>query len=483
MTRVRAVVLLLILSASFFVAAAGPAHAHPLGNFSINRFSGIEVTRDAVSIHYVVDMAEVPTFQARLDLDADGDEQITGGELESFAARTARKLVANLSLRADDADVAIAVDSASARLGRGQGGLEVLRMEFEFTGELPAPEVRLHFRDANYDNNLGWREVVAYGTGGRGIAAADVPAESVSKELRTYPDDLLTSPLDVTEATVDVAPGAERAGPGVGRPQADPAGVFAGAFSSLVERELSPAFTGFAVLVALLSGALHALGPGHGKTVMAAYLVGTAGRARHAIAVGVAISLMHTASVIGLCLVTLWAQNVFAPESVYPWLSLISGVVVLCLGTYLLWTRWRRGSRGHGHTHSHDHGHGEHSHAHEEHSHSHGPAATGAPERSPVSWRGLGALALSGGLLPSPAALVVLLGAIALHRIAFGFLLVLSFSVGLAGALTLIGVLVLRAKEFTARRFGRSAAALPLLSAAAILAMGLFLTTRAAFGL
>jgi nickel/cobalt transporter (NicO) family protein len=100
-----------------------------------------------------------------------------------------------------------------------------------------------------------------------------------------------------------------------------------------------------------------------------------------------------------------------------------------------------------------------------------------------VSWRGLGALALSGGLLPSPAALVVLLGAIALHRIAFGFVLVLSFSVGLAGALTLIGVLVLRAKEFTASRFGRSVAALPVLSAAAILAMGLFLTTRAAFGL
>jgi nickel/cobalt transporter (NicO) family protein len=482
MIRMRAVVLLAILSASFVVAGAGVAHAHPLGNFSINRFSGLEVARDAVSIHYVVDMAEVPTFQERLDLDADGDDRITGGELDSYAARTVPKLVANLSLRADDVDVAIVVDSSSARLGRGQGGLEVLRMEFEFTGTLPAPDVRLHFRDANYSNNLGWKEVVAYGTGGQGIAAADVPAESVSNQLRTYPGDLLTTPLDVTEATVDVAPGAARSGPGVGRPQAAPAGVFAGAFSSLVEQELSPAFTGFAVLVALLTGALHALGPGHGKTVMAAYLVGTAGRPRHAIAVGVAISLMHTASVIGLCLVTLWAQSVFAPESVYPWLSLISGVVVLCLGVFLLSTRLRRGRHGHGHAHSHEHGHGEHSHSPGGRVHSHGPA-TGARDRSPVSWPGLGALALSGGLLPSPAALVVLLGAIALHRIAFGFVLVLSFSVGLAGALTLIGVLVLRAKEFTASRFGRSVAALPVLSAAAILAMGLFLTTRAAFGL
>ena len=139
-----------------------------------------------------------------------------------------------------------------------------------------------------------------------------------------------------------------------------------------------------------------------------------------------------------------------------------------------MWTRLRRRNVA-GHDHSHEHSHGGQT-------HSHSPAA-GAPERSPLSWRGLGALALSGGLLPSPTALVVLLGAIALDRIAFGVVLVLSFSVGLAAALTLTGVLVLRARDFAERRLGaRSAALLPLLSAAAILAMGVFLTTRAALG-
>ena len=479
MIRVRAVVLLVILSAMFLVAGAGPALAHPLGNFSINRFSGIEVGRDEVSIHYVVDMAEVPTFQRRDELDTNRDEQISPLELESYAQQTAVRLSPNLLLRADGTDVAIAVGSATARLGRGQGGLEVLRMEFEFTGPLPAPETRLQFRDANYPDNLGWREVVAYAAGGQGIAAADVPSRSVSNELRSYPRDLLSSPLEVTEATIEVAPGAVSSDPRAERSQPEPNGVFAGTFSSLVERELSPAFTAFAILVALFSGALHALGPGHGKTVMAAYLVGTAGRARHAIAVGAAISMMHTASVIGLCLVTLWAQRLFAPEAVYPWLSLISGVVVLGLGTVLLWTRLAGRKRDHGHGHSHGHVHGDHDHSHGEQGHSHHPPA----DRSPVSWRGLGALALSGGLLPSPAALVVLLGAVTLHRVAFGLLLVLSFSVGLAGALTMIGLLVLRAKEFTARKFGRrTATALPVLSAAAILAMGLFLTTRAALG-
>ena len=478
MMRARSFALLLILAAAFVAVGSGSAGAHPLGNFSINRFSGIEVTRSEVSIQYVVDMAEVPTFQRRGALDTNGDDRITPDELQKFAQQDAEETIRNLSFRADENEVALTVGSASARLGRGQGGLEVLRMEFEFTGSLPAPEVRLHFRDDSYPDTLGWREVVASASGGQGIADSDVPATSVSNELRTYPSDLLSSPLDVTAATVDVAPGTYGADSGTDRPAAHPAGAFAGAFSGLVERDPSPAFTGFAILVALLSGALHALGPGHGKTVMAAYLVGTAGRARHAIAVGAAVSLMHTASVIGLCLVTLWAQNLFAPEAVYPWLSLISGVVVLGLGGFLLATRLRRRRDGHGHTNSHGpngHTHGAgHTHPHGTADHTHG--------HSPVSWRGLGALALSGGLLPSPAALVVLLGAVALGRVAFGLLLVLSFSVGLAAALTLIGILVLRARDFAARRFGRNAAAMPILSAAAIFAMGLFLTTRAAFG-
>ena len=474
MTRMRALVLVVLIAASFLLATASVAGAHPLGNFSINRFSGIEVMPERVTVHYVVDMAEVPTFQQRGDLDADGDELITTDELASHAARAAQGLVANLSLWVEDRRVEITVESASARLGRGQGGLDVLRMEFNFTGELPSSDVRLRYEDGNYSAHLGWSEVVAYASGGRGIAAADVPSESLSNELRSYPRDLLASPLDVTAATVDVASGAVSVDSQAERPQEGPAGGPAGTFSSLVERELSPAVTAGAVLVALVSGGLHALGPGHGKTVMAAYLVGTAGSARHAIAVGVAVSLMHTASVIGLCFVTLWAQSLFAPETVYPWLSLSSGVVVGGLGATLLWTRLRRRNvAGHDHSHAHSHG-GQ--------THSHSPAA-GAPERSPLSWRGLGALALSGGLLPSPTALVVLLGAIALDRIAFGVVLVLSFSVGLAAALTLTGVLVLRARDFAERRLGaRSAALLPLLSAAAILAMGVFLTTRAALG-
>jgi nickel/cobalt transporter (NicO) family protein len=335
-----------------------------------------------------------------------------------------------------------------------------------------------------------------------------VPSESVSNELRTYPQDLLSSPVNSNEATIDVAPGAAPApsNPQTEAPQVGPGELFAGAFASLIEGEMSPAFLLFAVLLAAASGALHALGPGHGKTVMAAYLVGTEGRVHHAVAIGIAISLMHTTSVVVLGLVTLWASSVFPPESVYPYLSLISGAVVLCLGAWLLWSRLKAHAArklGGAHSrsdHSHDHSHDDHDHDHShtddhehEHlhalthshgfgSHTHGP--THDSSRSPLSVRGLIALALSGGLLPSPTALVVLLGAIALHRVALGITLVAAFSIGLAGALTLLGVLVLRARSYAAERFGSSRAALiPIGSAALILAMGLFLTTRAALGL
>ncbi len=102
------------------------------------------------------------------------------------------------------------------------------------------------------------------------------------------------------------------------------------------------------------------------------------------------------------------------------------------------------------------------------------------PDAPLWSWKGLAAVALAGGLLPSPTALVVLLGAVALHRVAFGIALVAGFSIGLAAALTAIGILVLRARSFTTNRLGeRAGVALPILSAAAIVAVGLYLTARA----
>jgi ABC-type nickel/cobalt efflux system permease component RcnA len=462
------------------LVVAGPAaNAHPLGNFSVNRAASLEISTDGVVLRYAIDMAEIPTLQLRDTIDADGDGKLASSELRHFAEDSADRIDDAVSLDADGEKVQLRRVEARASLAKGSGGLRVLRIAATFTGRLPRAATTIAYADTSSDGRVGWREVVARAVGPQGIVRSDVPETSPSGGLRNYPRDLLSSPLDVTEAQIVVSPGAT----GGGTPASDPSpgegilGGFGDRFTSLVEGELSPGFLLAAIALSLGAGALHALGPGHGKTVMAAYLVGAEGRVRHAVVVGIAVSLMHTASVVVLGLVTLWASSLFAPEDVYPWLSFASGVVVLGLGGWLLRARLRKRAHDRAHEHGHDHGH-THSHGHAHHHH-HAP---GGP--SPLSWKGMSAVALSGGLLPSPSALVVLLGAVALHRVALGVTLVGAFSVGLAAALTVVGIVVLKARAFAARRMSaRAGAFLPVLSAACLLAVGLFLTAHAATNL
>lgn len=481
---------------------AGVASAHPLGNFTVNRFSALEIGPSSVTVHYVVDMAEIPTFQELSEIDTDGSGQADAAELQEYADGVVADVLDDLRLVADDKELDLGPAApAAARFSAGQGGLDILRIEITYDAALPSSNLTLDYSDRSFEGRVGWREIIAYGSGGQGIVESSVPSESVSDELRSYPKDLLSSPVSVTNATVEVAPGAAPDGGGKGVVLEDGPSDFAGTwFSSLIERDVSPWFFLLALLLSFAAGALHALGPGHGKTIMAAYLVGAEGRVRDALVVGVAVSVMHTASVIVLGLITLWAARLFPPEAVFPWLSLVSGLVVLALGAWLLTTRLAalRASAHAGHDHGHDHDdqheHDDHEHDHEHvhhghdhdhsHGHRHGPGHSHAPPpgASPFSARGMAAVALSGGLLPSPSALVVLLGAVALHRVAFGLVLVAAFSVGLAAALTAVGLLVIKARSYATGRFGaRVGGALPILSAALITAVGIALTARAAF--
>jgi len=213
------------------------------------------------------------------------------------------------------------------------------------------------------------------------------------------------------------------------------------------------------LLVAAFWGAAHALTPGHGKALVAGYLVGTRGRPRHAFALGATVTVTHTAGVFGLGLVTLGLSTVVVPEQLYPWLTLVSGVLVVGVGAGVLLRRARhaRGHHGHHHVHHHDH-HGD-----------------------DIGVRGILGIGAAAGLLPCPSALVVLLSAIALHRLAFGLALIVAFSVGLAATITAIGLVAVLAR----RAFGRARLdgpvirALPALSAAVIVAVGLVITVRA----
>jgi ABC-type nickel/cobalt efflux system permease component RcnA len=201
---------------------------------------------------------------------------------------------------------------------------------------------------------------------------------------------------------------------------------------------LGPGVLALALSASLLWGAAHALTPGHGKAVVAAYLIGTRGTARHAALLGLTVTLTHTAGVFALALVTLSLSRYVLPEQLYPWLSVGSGLLVIAIGLTMLYGRTVR-SRGPAAV-AKDHTHGGTSHSH------------ALPNGSGVTMRGLLALGVSGGLVPCPSALVLLLGAISVGRLELGILLVLAFSVGLAAVLTGMGLLVVYAR-WLLRRF------------------------------
>lgn len=233
----------------------------------------------------------------------------------------------------------------------------------------------------------------------------------------------------------------------------------------------------FALAVAVGLGAFHALEPGHGKTLVAAYLVGSHGTFKHALLLGLVVTAAHTAGVYLLGLATLYASQYIVPERLYPWLGLASGIMIMTLGSMLLLRRHRdkHGIHSHQHGHTRHHHHGPHDHEH----HSHGDAHHHHEPNENVSLKQLLALGVSGGIVPCPAALVVLLSAVSMQRIGLGLLLIGAFSVGLATVLVAVGMLMVYARRFMSRFRGEGRIItrwLPLASSAFILLIGVGLT-------
>jgi len=241
--------------------------------------------------------------------------------------------------------------------------------------------------------------------------------------------------------------------------------------------------------VAFCLGAIHALSPGHGKTIVAAYLVGTRGTVKHAMFLGGMVTFTHTISVFFLGFTTLFLSQYVLPEKIYPVLGAISGLSIVWIGGMLLYRRTmtlRRYNHAH-HDHVHEHTHHDHDnghthdHDHEHtHEHSHGPHGHSHVPEGEVTLGSLIALGASGGLVPCPSALVLLLSAIALGRVALGLILLVSFSAGLAVVLMTIGVIVLYARHLLpdSEAAARHPAfrLIPVFSAALIVCIGLVMT-------
>jgi len=479
----------MVVAGTLLLVPASPALAHPLGNFTVNQYSELRVQSGRILLDLVVDEAEIPTFQAKEDLDASRDGRIDEAEREAFRSGTCEELRGGVQLSVDGRPHQLQVDSSSLELPPGQAGLPTLRLTCSLTavtGEL-GEERELVYRSSNFEDRVGWREITAVGDGVT-LISSSVPSESVSARLTNYPGDLLQSPLDQRVATLRVRPGGPGAGGSgsVAAPTVLPRGVDRAtrAFTGLVSRQhLSFGFGLLATVVAVVLGSLHAVAPGHGKTVMAAFVVGQRGSLRQVGLICLTVAATHTVGVLALGIL-LSTSAAIAPDRLYPWLGFASGLLVTAIGVGLLRgaLRRRRSVDGTGaHTEGHDH-EGVHEN-HHPHAHGHGHSHDQRASSWPGSRKGLVAVGFAGGLVPSPSALVVLLGAIALGRSWFGLVLVLAYGVGMAAMLGAAGLLLVRVRHLFDRHAKRArtlalAGALPVATASLIVVVGLALAAR-----
>ncbi len=470
-----------------FLAAAAtlallpaPSTAHPMGNFSISRFAGISIEGRLVEVRYFIDMAEIPTFQ-EMQQNSIG-AQSDGPRVRSYLSSQAEAFRKNLLVTLNGQPLSLETTSQDILFSPGAGNLPTMKFGLVYRAQISetctVTPCELEYHDANFSSRLGWKEVVTSSSPGVQIQNSSVPSHDRSNQLSNYPTDLINSPPQDVDAKIiysvenlsdRLSPEIARARPGTAPPAAiapvashsRPAKNGTGGNSAKVSAQaISPSdansqpaqlkpnqqktprnsFTALMAIkqisftIALLAaavaaglGALHALEPGHGKTIVAAYLVGSKGTARHALLLGMIVTLSHTAGVYLLGAITLYAQKYVLPDRIYPFLGVLSGILIAGMGCYLFLQRYLGGEFAHTHS-------GEI------------PAAGEArknptqcqPER--ISARQLLVLGITGGIVPCPAALVVLLSAVALHRTGFGLFLIVAFSIGLAAVLIAMGL-------------------------------------------
>ncbi len=533
--RPRAIrVLAAALAGGLVVALPLTVMAHPLGNFTINHYAEVRVDVDRVVLDVVIDQAEIPTFQARQDFDLDADGSLSDEEIDQGRLAACDTIAGSISLAVDARSLEPRLVEAGLSFPLGVGGLATMRQVCAFEAALGGPldpgGMELAFTDGSYPERAGWREIVVRGSG---VSVSALEGEArmvgVSDRLRAYPEDRLASPLSDTALLVRVTPGgpslpaldipdadpvvaaAPPAGPSAapsgvpspvpsGVPEPTPAVVPGGIAATELpdifrQTDLTPVVLILSFAAAAALGAGHALTPGHGKTLMAAYLVGTRGSARHAIGLGAAVSVSHTAGILVLATIIVAATDLIAPDVVVRWAPVVAAVSIVLIGGWMLLGEIMRRrtaragqldqhdhdhahphSQDHGDVHPHDHGHG---HGHE-HGHPHPHTAPG----STITWRSLFVLGLAGGLIPSTSALLILLGSIAAGRPAFGLVLVIAFGLGMAAVMSGIGLILVTARD----RFDRVQAgaglarvrdAVPLAAAVVVLGFGVVLTAQA----
>ncbi|HNG32712.1 MAG TPA: hypothetical protein PK012_23740, partial [Blastocatellia bacterium] len=379
--------------------------------------------------------------------DTDQNGALSEAELKAYLERVAPTYLAGLKLTADGTPVVLKLEEKFIAQNPGAAGLLTMRLVFDLSGEWPAAATsRLQFENANLPERTGWRELVVTPISSVAVFDSNAFGNSLTDELKVYPEDLLLAPLNERRAEWSVTRGALPAGvkPLTLR-DGKPVVAARDRFAELISvQTLTPGVVLLGLLLAFVLGGAHALSPGHGKTVVGAYLVGSRGTVKHAAFLGATVTITHTLGVFALGFVTLFASRYILPEKLYPVLSFISGALVVGIGATMFSKRLRAllgvNEHEHEHLHHHDHHHDhDHSHEHGHHDHGDGRSHSHLPPDK-ITWRSLLALGVAGGILPCPSALVLMLGAISLNRVGYGLVLITAFSLGLAGVLTAVGL-------------------------------------------
>lgn len=480
-----------LLTALLIFVSANLVTAHPLGNFSINQYSQIEVEKSQIKLHSVLDLAEIPTFQESQNIDADKNGALSDAELNNYAEKITPAYVSNLQVSIDGQLIELRPAAKKISLQSGAGNLPTMRVEWNLTGDLSGFDLnaahRLKFENKNNLERIGWNEIVVGRVAGVNVFDSTAYGSGITGELKAYPGESINAPLAERSAEFSFTSAALAANvkPLQNRDGHVSAPVEKDKFAELIKvEEITPTIILLGLLVAFGLGAAHALSPGHGKTVVGAYLVGTRGTFKHAIFLGATVTITHTIGVFAIGFLMLFASNYILPESIMPYLSFVSGLLVLFIGLTLFKNRLFSILGYKSENNSTD----EHAHdveilqnidapadAQTDFTHTHGGSThTHLPPKQ-ISWGSLLGLGISGGLLPCPSALVLMLAAISNERIGYGIVLTLVFSFGLAATLTVVGLVFLYVGKFfdnPSLSGNRLVKALPVFSAFVITCVG-----------
>ena len=426
---------------------AARAHAQ-YRPFSLNRYTEISFDYDSVRFSYTVTVGDIPAQRLKLKADDDGDRVLSPEEIRPLGVWMHGLLSSDLHIKLDGREIKTDPGTAKIELLSNKVMYGPLRFRFRWRVGCGPGKHQLFYHDRARLPALEQTEVYVRRQPGMKLISVSEKTPRIFWEGGARPQ-ALTVRFELYEEgweedSAQVAGLEDDAGP-LKRALADQRLGFWGLLGII----------GFSFLL----GAAHALSPGHGKTLVAAYLVGSRGKMRHAVFLGIIVTATHVFSVVILGLIALWATQEVVPERVGPWISLAAGILIVLMGIWMMISRLRKKAD---HVHDHDHDHG-------------------------VKWTEILVLGISGGMVPCLSATVVLLFAIYVGRILMGLLLIAAFSLGMAAALIVIGMLVVTGRDLVARWSGgkrsRWVEVLPVVSAGIVAVLGLVMVVSAAVGL